>query len=337
MSVKVGINGFGRIGRLTARAIMQEYQGVLEVVAVNDLSDPETNAHLFKWDSTYGPFEGEVSSDGNALIVNEKEIRSFAEKDPSSIDWSALGVEVVVESTGVFTDREGAAKHIGGTVKKVVISAPAKGEDATLVLGVNDETYDPANHHVISNASCTTNCIAPMCKVLNDAFGIEAGLMTTIHAYTNDQRIQDQVHRDLRRARAAGQNIIPTSTGAAKAIGLVLPQLKGKLHGFAVRVPIPTVSMVDLTVTLKKSASKDEINSAMMDAATGAMEGILALAEEPLVSSDFVGSDYSCIIDSELTMTMGDNMAKVIGWYDNEWAYAMRVADLIQMMNEKGL
>lgn len=337
MSVKVGINGFGRIGRLTARAIMQEYQGVLEVVAVNDLSDPETNAHLFKWDSTYGPFEGEVSSDGNALIVNEKEIRSFAEKDPSSIDWSSLGVEVVVESTGVFTDRDGAAKHLGGTVKKVVISAPAKGEDATLVLGVNDETYDPANHHVISNASCTTNCIAPMCKVLNDAFGIEAGLMTTIHAYTNDQRIQDQVHRDLRRARAAGQNIIPTSTGAAKAIGLVLPQLKGKLHGFAVRVPIPTVSMVDLTVTLKKSASKDEINSAMMDAATGAMEGILALAEEPLVSSDFVGSDYSCIIDSELTMTMGDNMAKVIGWYDNEWAYAMRVADLIQMMNEKGL
>lgn len=337
MSVKVGINGFGRIGRLTARAIMQEYQGVLEVVAVNDLSDPKTNAHLFKWDSTYGPYKGEVSSEANALIVDKKEIRSFAEKDPSSIDWSALGVEVVVESTGVFTDRDGAAKHLGGTVKKVVISAPAKGEDATLVLGVNDETYDPANHHVISNASCTTNCIAPMCKVLDDAFGIEAGLMTTIHAYTNDQRIQDQVHRDLRRARAAGQNIIPTSTGAAKAIGLVLPQLKGKLHGFAVRVPIPTVSMVDLTVTLKKSASKDEINSAMMDAATGSMEGILRLADEPLVSSDFVGSDYSCIIDSELTMTMGDNMAKVIGWYDNEWAYAMRVADLIQMMNEKGL
>ncbi|MCW5946589.1 MAG: type I glyceraldehyde-3-phosphate dehydrogenase [Fimbriimonadales bacterium] len=337
MSVKVGINGFGRIGRLTARAIMQEYQGVLEVVAVNDLSDPKTNAHLFKWDSTYGPYKGEVSSEANALIVDKKEIRSFAEKDPSSIDWSALGVEVVVESTGVFTDRDGAAKHLGGTVKKVVISAPAKGEDATLVLGVNDETYDPANHHVISNASCTTNCIAPMCKVLDDAFGIEAGLMTTIHAYTNDQRIQDQVHRDLRRARAAGQNIIPTSTGAAKAIGLVLPQLKGKLHGFAVRVPIPTVSMVDLTVTLKKSASKDEINSAMMDAATGSMEGILRLADEPLVSSDFVGIDYSCIIDSELTMTMGDNMAKVIGWYDNEWAYAMRVADLIQMMNEKGL
>jgi glyceraldehyde 3-phosphate dehydrogenase len=337
MSVKVGINGFGRIGRLTARAIMQEYQGVLEVVAVNDLSDPETNAHLFKWDSTYGPYEGEVSSESDALIIDDQTIRSFAEKDPSSIDWSALGVQVVVESTGVFTDRDGAAKHLGGTVKKVVISAPAKGEDATLVLGVNDETYDPASHHVISNASCTTNCIAPMCKVLDDAFGIEAGLMTTIHAYTNDQRIQDQVHRDLRRARAAGQNIIPTSTGAAKAIGLVLPQLKGKLHGFAVRVPIPTVSMVDLTVTLKKGATKDDINSAMMDAATGSMDGILALAEEPLVSSDFVGSDYSCVIDSELTMTMGDNMAKVIGWYDNEWAYAMRVADLIQMMNEKGL
>ncbi len=337
MSVKVGINGFGRIGRLTARAIIEEYPGVLEVVAVNDLSDPKTNAHLFKWDSTYGPFEGDVESDENALIVDDHRIRSFAEKDPSNIDWSDVGVEVIVESTGIFTDRESAAKHLGGTVKKVVISAPAKDEDATIVLGVNDDTYDPAKHHVISNASCTTNCIAPMCKVLDDAFGIEAGLMTTIHAYTNDQRIQDQVHRDLRRARAAGQNIIPTSTGAAKAIGIVLPQLKGKLHGFAVRVPIPTVSMVDLTITLNKPASKEDINKAMMYAATGSMEGVLALAEEPLVSSDFVGSDYSCIIDSELTMTIGENMAKVIGWYDNEWAYAVRVADLIQMMNEKGL
>lgn len=337
MSVRVGINGFGRIGRLTARAIFEEYHGELELVAVNDLGDPRSNAHLFKWDSTYGPYEGDVESNENEIIIDGQAIRSFAEKDPAAIDWDSLGVQVVVESTGAFTDRENAAKHLRGSVKKVLISAPAKGEDATLVLGVNEETYDPAHHHVVSNASCTTNCIAPMCKVLDNAFGIEHGLMTTIHAYTNDQRIQDQIHRDLRRARAAGQNMIPTSTGAAKAIGLVLPQLKGKLHGFAVRVPIPTVSMVDLTVILSKEVTKDEINAAFLEAAKGDMDGILAVAEEPLVSSDFVGSDYSCIIDAELTLTMGGSMAKVIGWYDNEWAYSVRCADLIRMMGEKGL
>lgn len=337
MAVKVGINGFGRIGRLTARAIFEEYPGDLEVVAVNDLSDPKSNAHLFKWDSTYGPYEGDVESNDKELIIDGQHIRSFAEKDPAAIDWDSLGVQVVVESTGVFTDREKAAKHLRGSVKKVLISAPAKGEDATLVVGVNDKTYDPANHHVVSNASCTTNCVAPMCKILDDTFGIEHGLMTTIHAYTNDQRIQDQIHRDLRRARAAGQNIIPTSTGAAKSLGLVLPNLKGKLHGFAVRVPIPTVSMVDLTVTLAKDVTAEEINRAMMDAAKGDMDGILAVADEPLVSSDFVGSDYSCVIDSELTLTMGPRMAKVIGWYDNEWAYSVRCADLIHTMVEKGL
>lgn len=337
MATKVGINGFGRIGRLTTRAIIEKYDAEIEVVAINDLTDPRTNAHLFKWDSTYGPFRGEAKFDEDEIFINGEKVRSFAEKDPAAIDWSSLGVQVVIESTGKFTDREGAAKHLGGSVKKVIISAPAKGEDATLVLGVNDEIYDPQKHDVISNASCTTNCIAPMAKVLQDSFGIDSGLMTTIHSYTNDQKVQDQFHKDLRRARAAGQNIIPTSTGAAKALGVVIPEVKGKLHGFAIRVPTATVSVVDLVVNLVKPASVDDINKAMRDAAAGRMKGILDVSDEPLVSSDYIGNAFSCTVDSELTMQIGERMAKVVGWYDNEWAYSVRCADLIKMMAEKGL
>ncbi|MDQ2986856.1 MAG: type I glyceraldehyde-3-phosphate dehydrogenase [Armatimonadota bacterium] len=335
--IRVGINGFGRIGRLTLRAILQKYPNEIEVVGINDLTDPKTNAHLFKYDSIFGPFNGEAKFDEDEIIIDGKKLRSFASKDPAAIDWASTGAQVVLESTGVFTDREGAGKHLGSTVKKVIISAPAKGEDLTLVLGVNDEKYEPANHHVISNASCTTNCIAPMTKVLVDSFGIESGLMTTIHSYTNDQRIQDQAHKDLRRARAAAQNIIPTSTGAAKALGVVIPAVKGKLHGFAVRVPTPTVSMVDLVITLSKPASADDINDAYRTAARDRMKGILAVSDEPLVSSDYIGNSFSCTIDSELTMRIGDSMAKVIGWYDNEWAYSVRCADLVKFMADKGL
>jgi glyceraldehyde 3-phosphate dehydrogenase len=334
---KVGINGFGRIGRLTVRAILEKYAGEIEVAAINDLTDPKTNAHLFKYDSTYGPYRGAVSSDQDEIIIDGTHIRSYYERDPAKIDWKAQNVGLVVESTGQFTDRESAEKHLGPTVKKVVISAPAKGEDFTVVLGVNDSAYDAARHHIISNASCTTNALAPMCKVLVDAFGIESGLMTTIHAYTNDQKVQDQAHKDLRRARAAGQNIIPTSTGAAKAIGLVVPELSGKMQGFAVRVPTPTVSVVDLTVVLGVSATKSAVNDAMREAAAGPMKDILAVSDDACVSTDFVGSSYSCIVDSELTTMTGDRMAKVIGWYDNEWAYAVRVADLIKFIADKGL
>lgn len=337
MSTKVGINGFGRIGRLSARAILESYPDQIEVVAVNDLTDPRTNAHLFKYDSTYGAFKGEAKFDDDEIFVNGRGIRSYAERDPEKIDWAGVGAEVVIEATGLFTDREEAAKHLGPTVKKVIITAPAKGEDATIVLGVNDDSYDPANHHVVSNASCTTNCLAPIAKVLVDQFGVEHGLMTTIHSYTNDQKVQDMAHRDLRRARAAAQNLIPTSTGAATAIGLVVPELKGKLHGFAVRTPTATVSAVDLVVNLAKPATKDEINEAMRAAARGAMKGILDVTDEPLVSSDFIGNPYSSIVDSELTMTMGDRMAKVVAWYDNEWGYACRVADMVNFMVKKGL
>ena len=337
MAIKVGINGFGRIGRLSLRAIQEKYKGEIEVVAINDLTDPKTNAHLLKWDSTYGQFKGDVKFDEDEIFVDGKKVRSFKERDPSAIDWNSLGVQVVVESTGVFTDREGAAKHLGGSVKKVIISAPAKGEDLTIVLGVNDSAYDLANHHVVSNASCTTNCLAPFAKVLVDSFGVESGIMTTIHAYTNDQKVQDQAHKDLRRARAAAQNLIPTSTGAAKAIGLVVPELKGKLHGFAVRVPVATISMVDLTVILVKSATADDINGAMRAAANGTMKGILDVTDEPLVSSDFIGNSHSSIVDSALTLVVGDRMAKVICWYDNEWGYSVRVGDLIKFMAEKGL
>jgi glyceraldehyde 3-phosphate dehydrogenase len=335
--VRVGINGFGRIGRLTLRAILEKYPNEIEVVGINDLTDPRTNAHLFKYDSTFGAFKGDAKFEDDEIIIEGKKMRSFASKNPAEIDWASTGAQVVLESTGIFTDRDKAAVHLGETVKKVIISAPAKGDDFTLVLGVNDDGYDHANHHVISNASCTTNCIAPMTKVLVDNFGIESGLMTTIHSYTNDQRIQDQAHKDLRRARAAAQSMIPTSTGAAKALGVVIPEVKGKLHGFAVRVPTPTVSMVDLVVTLTKPAAPDEMNAAFREAASGRMKGILAVSDEPLVSADYIGNPFSCTIDSELTMRIGDNMAKCIGWYDNEWGYSVRCADLIKFMGDQGL
>jgi len=335
--IRVGINGFGRIGRLTLRAILEKYPNEIEVVGINDLTDAKTNAHLFKYDSTFGTFKGEAKFDDDEIFVNGKRMRSFASKDPAAIDWASTGAQVVLESTGIFTSRDDAAKHLGETVKKVIISAPAKGEDLTVVLGVNEDKYDPASHHVISNASCTTNCIAPLAKVLQDSFGIECGLMTTIHSYTNDQKIQDQAHKDLRRARAAAQNIIPTSTGAAKALGVVIPEVQGKLHGFAVRVPTVDVSVVDLVVSLGKPASVDEIHAAYREAAGGRMKGILTVSEEPLVSSDYIGSEFSCTVDSELTMRIGDNMAKVVGWYDNEWGYSMRCADLVKFLGEKGL
>lgn len=337
MATKIGINGFGRIGRLSLRAILQKYPNDLEVVAVNDLFDTRTNAQLFKYDSTFGPFQGEVGHDEGNLIVNGKSIRVTAEKDPANIDWSALGVEIVIEATGVFTDKEKAEKHLGGSVKKVLISAPAKGEDVTIVLGVNHDKYDPANHHVVSNASCTTNCLAPVAKVLQDEFGIVRGLMTTIHAYTNDQKVQDQAHKDLRRARAAAVNMIPTSTGAAKAIGLVLPELKGKLDGYAMRVPVVTGSATDLTVELAKPTSAAEINAAMKAAAEGSLKGYLQYSDEPLVSTDIIANPYSSIFDSGMTKVLEGNFAKILAWYDNEWGYSVRVADLCKFFVEKGL
>ncbi|MCW5942528.1 MAG: type I glyceraldehyde-3-phosphate dehydrogenase [Fimbriimonadaceae bacterium] len=337
MPTKIGINGFGRIGRLSLRAILEKYPDDLEVVAVNDLTDTKTNAHLFKYDSTFGPFKGTVSHDAENLFVNGKTIRSFAEKDPANIDWNGLGVEIVIESTGIFTEREKAAKHLGGTVKKVLISAPAKGEDVTVVLGVNHEQYDPANHHVVSNASCTTNCLAPVAKAIHDEFGIVKGLMTTIHAYTNDQKVQDQAHKDLRRARAAAVNMIPTSTGAAKAIGLVMPELKGKLDGFAVRVPVVTGSATDLTLELAKPATAEAINAVVKAAADGPMKGYLEYSDEDLVSSDIIANPHSSIFDSKLTKVIGGNFVKVLSWYDNEWGYSVRVADLCKYFVEKGL
>jgi len=345
MAVKVGINGFGRIGRLSLRAILQKYPEDMEVVAINDLFDPKTNAHLFKYDTNYGPWPGEVRAEEDAVVVDGKRIKVYAEKDPGKIPWQDHGVQVVIESTGVFTDakgdpdkgKPGASAHIHDTVKKVIISAPAKNEDATIVMGVNEHVYDPATCHIISNASCTTNCLAPVAKVLVDNFGIEAGFMTTVHAYTNDQRTADQAHKDLRRARAAAANIIPTTTGAAKAIGLVVPELKGKMHGFALRVPVPTVSLVDLTINLTKAATVEEINAAMKKASEGPMKGILGYTEDPVVSMDFKGDSHSSIFDALSTMALGDKFVKVLAWYDNEWAYSERVADLIDFMVKKGL
>ena len=317
--------------------MLAKFPNDIEVVAINDLVDPKTNAHLFKWDTTYGPFEGDVSAADGAIVVNGKSIKSFQEKDPAAIDWNGVGADIVVESTGFFTDAEKAKAHLGGSVKKVIISAPAKNEDATIVLGVNDDAYDPAKHHVISNASCTTNCLGPVAKVLVDNFGIENGLMTTIHAYTNDQKIQDQAHKDLRRARAGAVNMIPTTTGAAKAIALVIPELKGKMHGFAMRVPTLTVSVVDLTFNTTKPITVESINAAVKAAAEGPMKGILGYTDEPLVSSDFKGDARSSIFDSLATIALGDKFAKVISWYDNEWGYSTRVADLIVFMVKKGL
>jgi len=328
MAVKVGINGFGRIGRQSMKAIMERHPQELEVVAINDLTDTATNAHLLKYDSTYGKFPGEVMAEENALVVNGHRVQVVAQRDPAQIPWGDLGVDIVIESTGIFTDADKAKAHLAAGAKRVIISSPAKGEDITIVMGVNEEMYDPAKHKIISNASCTTNCLVPVAKVLNDKFGIVKGLMTTIHSYTNDQKLLDQVHKDLRRARAAAVNMIPTSTGAAKAAALVIPELKGRFHGISIRVPTATVSIVDLTVDLNKDTSVEEINAAFKEAAAGRMKGILEVTDEPLVSSDFRGNPASSIVDALSTMVMGGNMAKVFSWYDNEWGYSCRVSDL---------
>jgi glyceraldehyde 3-phosphate dehydrogenase len=328
--IRVGINGFGRIGRNFFRSHLKR-GGDFEIVAANDLGDPNTMAHLLRYDSTLGPLGEEVSLSGDTLTAGDFDIKLLSERDPAALPWGDLGVDVVLESTGFFTDRDGAQKHIDAGAKKVVISAPATGPDVTLVLGVNDDMYDPAAHHVISNASCTTNCLGPLAKVLHDTFGIEQGFMTTIHAYTQDQGLQDMPHKDLRRARAAAINLIPTSTGAAKAIGLVLPELNGKLDGISVRAPVPTGSVTDLAVVLSRDVTRDEIIEAYRKAAGGPLGQYLQFSEDPLVSTDIVHSPYSCIFDSELTMANG-RMAKVFGWYDNEWGYSCRLVDLIAMI-----
>ena len=334
MSVRVGINGFGRIGRQSLKAILERAPGV-EVVAVNDLVDTELNALLFKHDSTYGAYPGTVDHTASSLIIDGREIQVLREKDPAALPWGDLGVEIVLESTGLFTDAEKARAHLNAVAKKVVISAPAKGEDVTIVLGVNDQTYDPSAHHIISNASCTTNCLAPAAKVVHDLVGIERGLMNTIHSYTNDQRILDVAHKDPRRARAAGQNIIPTTTGAAKALALVIPDLKGRFDGFSLRVPTPTVSVVDFTATVGRPTSAEELNAAFRAAEAGPMAGILGVSDEPLVSSDFRGDPRSSIIDAASTIVLGGTMVKVIAWYDNEWGYSCRCADLIALIAAK--
>ena len=331
MAVRVGINGFGRIGRNVFRAAASRAQGEVEIVAVNDLTDAKTLAYLLKYDSVFGVYPGTVEHVGDAIIVDGTPIRVMAERDPADLAWGDMGVDVVVESTGFFTARPDAAKHLAGGAKKVIISAPAKDPDITIVLGVNDDQYDPAKDDVISNASCTTNCLAPVAKVLDDAFGLKQGFMTTCHAYTNDQRILDLPHSDLRRARAAALSIIPTSTGAARAIGEVLPHLKGKLDGTALRVPTPDGSVVDLVADLRDAPSKDEINEALREAAAGPMKGILGFCDDPIVSRDVIGDSHSSLVDAGLTMTMG-NQAKVISWYDNEWGYSCRVVDLAQKL-----
>jgi glyceraldehyde 3-phosphate dehydrogenase len=331
MSVRIGINGFGRIGRQSLKAILERAPD-LEVVAVNDLVDTAMNALLFKHDSTYGAYKGTVDHTDSSLIIDGHEIRVLTERDPAALPWGDLGVDIVLESTGLFTDAEKARAHLTAGAKKVVISAPAKGEDITIVLGVNEDRYDPEQHHVISNASCTTNCLAPAAKVVNDLVGIERGLMNTIHSYTNDQRILDVAHKDPRRARAAGQNIIPTTTGAAKALALVIPELKGKFDGFSLRVPTPTVSIVDFTADVSRETSADELNEAFRRAAAGPMKGILGVSDEPLVSSDFRGDSRSSIIDAESTMVLGGTMVKIIAWYDNEWGYSCCCADLLNLV-----
>ena len=331
MTVKIGINGFGRIGRNFFRAARQK-KADLEIVAVNDITDAKTLAHLLKYDSVFGRFDGDVSHDGDGLIVDGIPLRVIAERDPANLPWKELGVEIVVESTGLFTDRENAQKHLEAGAQKVVISAPAKGEDITIVLGVNEHDYRPAEHHIVSNASCTTNCVVPMAKVLGDAFGIERGFMTTIHAYTNDQNLLDLPHKDLRRARAAAINIVPASTGAAKASSLALPELKGKMDGLAMRVPVPDGSVTDLVCVLKKEASVEEINAAFKKAAEqGPLVGKLAYCEDLIVSSDVVGSAYSCTFDAPSTMAIG-NLVKIIGWYDNEWGYSNRLVELVELI-----
>ena len=336
MATRIGINGFGRIGRQSLKAMLERYPRDLEVVAVNDLTDTKTNAHLLKYDSTYGRFPGEVEATADSLIVNGHTVKVLSQRDPAQIPWSDLGIDIVLESTGLFTDAAKASAHLQGGAKKVIISAPAKGEDITLVLGVNEDMYDPSKHTIISNASCTTNCLAPAAKVINDAFGIEKGLMNTIHSYTNDQRILDQVHKDLRRARTAGVNIIPTSTGAARALALVIPELKGRFDGMSLRVPTVTVSVVDFVATLRKETSREEVNEAFKQAAAGPLKGILEYSDEPLVSMDFRGDPHSSIIDGLSTMVEGGNLVKVLAWYDNEWGYSCRIADLTNFVAQKG-
>lgn len=337
MSIRVGINGFGRIGRQVTRAIFERHPEKLKLVAINDLADPPTNSHLFKYDTNYGIYPGTVEATEDSLVIDGNEVKVLAERNPSDLPWGRYGVDLVIESTGFFTDGSAAAGHCNGGAKKVIISAPAKGEDITLVMGVNDSVYDPKSHNIVSNASCTTNCIATMTKVLNDNFTVERGLMTTIHSYTGDQNILDRVHEDLRRARAAALNIIPTTTGAAKAVGLVLPELNGKIHGMAFRVPTPTGSVTDFVANIKKTASVEDINSAYQEAATGAMKGILDYSDQPLVSSDYIGNSNSAIIDGQSTMSMEDDLVKVVGWYDNEWGYSCRTADLAAFMADQGI
>ena len=334
MAVKVGINGFGRIGRLVFRAWVASKKKDIEIVAVNDITDAVTLAHLLKYDSNFGVLSNEVKAEGNAIVVDGKKIKVLQELDPSRLPWKELGAEIILESTGIFRDKEKAELHLKAGAKKVIISAPAKGEVKTVVLGVNEETYDPKDDNIVSNASCTTNCIAPVVKVIKDKFGMKKGLMTTIHSYTNDQKILDLPHKDLRRARAAALNMIPTTTGAAKAVGLVIPELKGKLDGLAIRVPTPTVSIVDVVMHLEKEVSKDEVNGALKDAASGKLKGILAVSEEPLVSIDFKGNPASSIVDLEQTFCLGD-IVKLICWYDNEWGYSCRIVDLIEYISKR--
>ena len=337
MATRVAINGFGRIGRQVLKAIMDRHPDSLEVAAINDLTDAKTNAHLLKYDTNYGKFPGTVEAVEDGLVVNGKAIRVFAERDPAKIPWGDLGAQVVVESTGIFTNADQARGHLRDTVKKVIISAPARGEDMMIVLGVNEGRYDPAHHAVLSNASCTTNCVAPMAKVLNENFGVQKALMSTVHSYTNDQRILDMYHDDLRRARAAAMNIIPTTTGAARAVGVVIPELQGKIHGMAYRVPTSTVSVIDLTAVLDREVTVDLINAAFQDAAQGHLKGILEYCDEELVSSDFKENPHSCIFDAPTSMVIGGDLVKVMGWYDNEWGYSCRTADLTAFVVEKGL
>jgi glyceraldehyde 3-phosphate dehydrogenase len=337
MPVRVGINGFGRIGRLTLRTILARHPDEIDVVGVNDLTDSRTNAHLFHYDSTYGPFSGKITTEENDFIVNGKKIIVFAERDPGAIPWDRLGVDIVVESTGFFTDATKAVAHREQGVKKVIISAPAKNEDLTIVLGVNEKMYEPARHHVISNASCTTNGLAPIAKVLYDRFGIEKGLLTTVHAYTNSQKLQDTATNDLRDARAAAENIVPSATGAARAVGLVIPELRGKFSGMAFRVPTPTGSVIDFTALLSRETTVDEINGAVKEYADGLMKGIVEYSDLPLVSSDIRGNSHSSIFSAVDTIVLGGNFVKVVSWYDNEWGYACRVGDLISFIAGKGL
>jgi len=337
MATRIGINGFGRIGRLTLRTLKQFHVGEVEVVAINDLVDTKTNAHLFKWDTTYGRYSGSVASGENIISIDGAQIRVFAEKDPAAIPWRDMGVDIVIESTGLFTDAAKAAAHIQAGARKVIISAPAKKEDITIVLGVNQDKYDPKKHHIISNASCTTNGLAPVAKVLNDNFRIQKAMMSTIHAYTNDQKLQDTAHKDLRRARSACENIVPTSTGAAYAIGRVLPELEGKMHGIAFRVPTATVSLVDLVAEVGQNVTTEEVNKVFKAASEGPMHGILEYCTEELVSSDFKGSTYSSSFDALSTMVIGGNMVKLLAWYDNEWGYCCRLGDLTAYVAQKGV